>query len=154
VRPILQALLLADYMYEDRRTGKKVLAGIFSSLLVIKSRPQEEASEEQEADPARKGKLTFSSVEQAGSPYVYINLTELRGPTDLKIRYVSLDKHEVVFETNPFRVTSPSPLDSVEMIVPVPPLPRVPGVYALELLLGDEPLGSHRITVKQIEQPR
>ena len=124
-------------------------------LLLVKNPLQEEVSNEQVADSAdKKRKLPLSSIEQAGSPYVYINLTELRGPTELKIRYVSRDKHEAIFETNPFCVTSQSPLDSVEMIIPVPALPRIPGIYALELLLGDEPLGSHRVTVKQVEQTR
>ncbi|HLA86063.1 MAG TPA: hypothetical protein VJL29_14825 [Thermoguttaceae bacterium] len=154
MKPILQALLLADYMYEDRRTGKKVLAGIFSSLLMVKGRPKEEAADNTLAEPAETGKRPLSNVEQAGSPWVYINLTELRGRTELKLRYVSLDKHEVLFETSPISVTSQSPLDSVEMILPIPSLPRVPGVYALELLSGDEPLGSHRITVRQMEQPK
>ena len=160
VKPILQALLLADYVYEDRRTGKKVVAGIFSALGVVKGQQQEEEStlEEPGAGHPQEHKLKVSGVERAGSPYVYISLTELHGATELRLRYVSLDasleSREALFETSPFSVVARSPVDSVEIVLPVPPLPRIPGVYALELLFGDELLGAHRVTVQQIEQAR
>ena len=47
-----------------------------------------------------------------------------------------------------FSVRSDDPLSTVEAIIPIPPMlaPHV-GVFALELLSGDEPVGSHRVTV-------
>jgi hypothetical protein len=33
----------------------------------------------------------------------------------------------------------------------VPPLPRMPGHYALELLYENELIGSHRVTVQEVE---
>jgi hypothetical protein len=155
VKPILQALLVADHVYEDKRTSKKIVVGIFSSLLMIKSPPAEQPATQEEADAAAEHKRKpLSSVEQAGSPYAYINLTDLKGETQLKLRYVSLDTHEAKFETSPFRVFAASPLESVEVVVPLPILPRSPGVYALELLAGDDPLGSYRITVQEAQQTK
>lgn len=34
VKPVLQALILAEKIYEDKKTGKKVLAGTFNSLMI------------------------------------------------------------------------------------------------------------------------
>ena len=131
------------------------MAGIFSSLVIVKKRPEQEqqTTREQQTGPTNyAAQIPVSQVEQAGSPYVYINLTDLRGKTELRLRYVSLEDHKVMFQTNLFPVTADSPLDSVEAIVPFPKLPLVPCTYALELLSGDEPLGACRITVIQRER--
>jgi hypothetical protein len=47
VKPVLQALLLADQVYIDRMTGKAVIAGVFSEFRVLK-RPAEQHDTESE----------------------------------------------------------------------------------------------------------
>ena len=43
-RPLLQALLVADHVYQDKDTGKKVIAGTFNSLSISKAKvPPKEA---------------------------------------------------------------------------------------------------------------
>jgi hypothetical protein len=153
VKPILQALLVADHVYEDKRTSKKVVVGIFSSLLMVKNATEEHRGGDSGPDAAvEQKKKPLSSIEQAGSPYVYVNLTDLKGTAELKLRYVSLESHQAIFETSAFQVSASSPLENVEVVMPLPMLPRLPGVYALELLAGEEPLGSYRITVQEAKQ--
>jgi len=152
VKPVLQALLLADNVYEDKRTGKKVIAGTFDTYMVAKDTKAED--KEPEGDEAGKApeQPAVLPFERAGTPYAYISLTDLHGPTDLQLRFVSLDSHEALMSTVDFKVTTNSPLDTAEIVVPVPPLPREPGVYALELVHDDEPLGAHRIRVQEIQR--
>ena len=37
-KPVLQALLLADHIYQDKDTGKKIIAGTFNSLSISKTK--------------------------------------------------------------------------------------------------------------------
>ena len=48
-------------------------------------------------------------------------------------------------------VACDDPLATVELVLPVPPLPRTPGHYALELLYKNELIGSHRVTVQEVD---
>ena len=146
MKPVLQALLLADHVYQDANTGKKIVAGTFNGLRVFKKQEQE-AEELAEGEMA---KTPVAQVQQAGSPYAYVNITEVHGSTSFELRYVDLDSHEVVFHTSPITAEVKTPLDTIEIVIPVPSLPPRPGVYALELVWQDEVLGSHRIVVKEI----
>ncbi|NLE37865.1 MAG: hypothetical protein GX621_07560 [Pirellulaceae bacterium] len=151
LKPVLQALLLADYVYQDKRTGKKIVAGIFHTLLV--RQPKDSHDIETPAEPTtepRRQIISLPDVERSGSPYVYISLTDVRNTIQLKLRYVSLETHLALFETGSFAVTSNSPIDIVEVFLPVPTLPPTPGVYALELLCEDEVIGAHRVVVKNV----
>ncbi len=159
MKPVLQALLLADYVYDDARTGKKIIAGVFHTYYVApKPQPQEETPAEGQEKPVQEPPeprlKRVVHVERAGTPFVYISLTDLRGPTDLQLRLVSLTTNEVCFETEPFTVERDSPLATAEIFNAIPSLPTRPGVYALELLCHDEPLGAHRITVREFTEER
>ncbi len=263
IRPILQAMVLADQVYEDKSTGKKVIAGTFNTLLFARrptqpplspdtpstpKRPQapdavhpdskpnrgffdedteeledvfdEEDSEDtddfdetDEADsenhpknelkrgnaiakdseeddgsddsdedeededdfdetsspsivsdkvaqnlPARHSNPGQASnphvqmiqqLRQAGSPSLYLSLTEVIGHIQLRLRYVDLDDNQVLFEIE-MEATSSDPLRTMEYTLPLPSLPAPhTGVYVLELLFGEEPLGSLRITARE-----
>ena len=150
MKPVLQALLLADHVYQDVHTGKKIIAGTFDTLAVLKH----PASEDESLSESQPCRTPAHAVQRAGTPYAYINVTEIRGDVELEVRYVNLDSRDVLFRTSPIRVTAKSPLDAAEVVVPVPELPRKPGVYALELFCENELLGAHRVVVREIEEPR
>lgn len=77
--------------------------------------------------------------------------SHFRTDTNYALRYVYLDEDQALFECK-FQVTSSDPLQTIEVVLPMPSLPILKaGTYALELLCGDEPLGSHRIKVKEMK---
>lgn len=147
-KPVLQALLLADHVYQDKETGKKIIAGTFNRLSLTKVTPKPAPQEEgQSAQGFRP--LSPAEVRRPGSPTAFISLTDVHGPTDLELRYVDLADNRALIGAR-FRVQSDNPLNTVEAVVPLPPLPAPhPGVYALELLYQEEPLGALRVTVVQ-----
>ncbi len=138
MKPILQAILLADHVYRDAITGKHIVAGVFHNLLFVK------AEHVQERQQHVVGGM------QAGSPYAYISLTGVRGNPCFSLRYVSLAEDHVLFHTD-ISVKCDDPLETVELIAPLPPLPtQKAGIFALELLWEDEPLGSFRVRVREL----
>lgn len=146
--PVLQALLVADHVYEDKATSKKVVAGIFHAMYFTRREV------ERQVDP-KGGKVKINIPPggmKAGSPFSYISLTDIRGKQEFDLRYVSLNDDKTIFESH-FQVDCPDPLATVEVMLPLPPLPaNQPGIYALELLWNQEPLGSYRIAVRELKE--
>jgi hypothetical protein len=145
VKPVLQAILLADHIYEDRTTGKKIIAGTFNRLFfkrqVIRS----------EVGSGGEKRLHIPGGMQAGSPYAYVSLTEVRGAIHCVLRYVDLEDDRSLLRCE-FEVQNDDPLKSVEIIVPMPPLPTgKAGIHALELLCDGEPIGALRIQVEELK---
>jgi hypothetical protein len=90
---------------------------------------------------------------QMGSPFAYLSLVNVRGSQRFALRYVDLSTDEVRFQVE-FALNCADPLSPVELPVPLPPLPAdKAGVFALELMWEQEPLGSYRIHVKPRDQP-
>lgn len=129
-KPVLQALVLADYVYVDAQTGKKVIAGTFNELQAA-------------TFPTQFPRVTFA----------YLCLADLRGQTELDLHYVDLSSGEVLMQLENVPVDASSPLDSTELIVEVPefPMPH-PGSFALEVHCGGELLGFLRITVQEADE--
>jgi len=185
--PVLQAMLLADQIYQDKGTGKYVICGIFSAVHYIANPagtgpsgasasigggripsppPMEspkvggngshegEGASNPPSQPPTQFQVPISNLIRAGSPYAYISLTELRGTQKFELRYVDLGQSNVLFATN-FDVVCNDPLETVQITFPLPPLP-IPheGVYALELLCGNEIIGSHRVVAKSQHRPQ
>jgi hypothetical protein len=144
IKPILQALVLADNVYVDRMTGKFIIAGTFTHLFVFNPIPQPDAT----ADPVVGGmrKLGPHEVFSTGSPFAYISLTNVRGKVPLELRYVDLGENTAMLKFE-LAVEGDDPLKTIEMAVRLPRLPPKIGTYALELLADDELLGSHRVSV-------
>ncbi|OYW13260.1 MAG: hypothetical protein B7Z55_17140, partial [Planctomycetales bacterium 12-60-4] len=71
--PVLQALLLADHIYQDRATGKHVICGVFSELRFIPP----SAKGQQPAEPGAP--IPVHKIIRAGSPFLYMSFTEVRG---------------------------------------------------------------------------
>jgi len=93
VKPVLQALLLADRIYEDKATGKKIVAGIFQAVFFKKA-------EDLKAELEKRG-VSGAGMPggfHAGAPYAYISLTDLRGTQPFILRYVDLGEDKPVFE--------------------------------------------------------
>jgi len=156
-KPMLQALVLADHIYQDKSTGKMVIAGTFNRLNVFTGNaPPDAASRpaqptEQPSEGLRK--LGYREICKVGSPWAYVSLTELHGTVPLELRYVDLSNNAVLLRVE-LSVKSGSPLDTVEVAVQLPVLPTPhAGTYALELLSNNEPVGSHRVTVAAMPAP-
>ena len=156
LKPMLQALVLADHIYKDAFTGKMVIAGTFNRVLFpgkALRETAEQARDNVEQPPGQPRKLEWHEVARMGSPFAYISLTEIRGTIPIELRYVDLDDNVVMMRVE-LSVTTRSPLDTAEIVVQLPPLPTPhAGVYALELLTENEPLGSHRVTAVEDHGP-
>ena len=174
--PVLQAMLLADQVYQDRGTGKYVICGIFSAIHFT---PKDDAAGKDRAagsggggggfggDPLGEPGAGFdpssstptptpvpiARLVRAGSPFAYVSLTELKGSRKFELRYVYLAENNVLFGTA-FEVSCRDPLETIQITVPLPPLP-IPheGVYVLELLCEGELLGSHRVLARSQTKP-
>ena len=86
-----------------------------------------------------------------GSPFAYISLTDVVDGTKLTLQFVNLDKNVTLLGTDVV-VNCPDRLSSVEMVVPLPPLPvQEAGSYALEVVCDGEILGSHRISAEEVD---
>lgn len=128
MKPVLQALVLADHVYVDVYSGKKVIAGTFSALF-------------SDRFPCVLGRPT----------HAYISMTEAEvGLVALELRYVDLSNDQVLMKTD-IEVKSQGPLSTVDFISEVPPIPMPhDGAYAFELLWNNELVGSLRVTVNKV----
>jgi len=171
--PVLQALLVADQIYQDQATGKFVICGIFGSIFFI---PHENETGSENSPPANSGgqpagrsvensgaqlpgsaapapqQMSLNRLIRVGSPYAYVSLTEVHGQRSFELRYVDLKENTVVFAFE-FKVDCRNPLETVQLSLPLPALPVLhEGVFVLELLCEGELLGSHRILTKRQPQ--
>ena len=148
MKPVLQALLVADRVYEDKATGKRIVAGIFDKLSFQRIH-QTEGVRDQGGE-----KRLVAGGTNPGSPYAYISLTAIHGRQGFQIRYVYLNEDRVLFHAE-FEIECPDPLQTVQVVLPLPTLPiSGAGAYALELLSDDDaPIGAFRILVEELAGP-
>jgi len=128
VRPILQSLVLADHIYIDAKTGKKIIAGTFNHLAAP-------------GFPSEFGRTT----------YAFISMTEVHGNTPITLKYTDLSNSETLLEIRDLPMEAPNdPLATVEMVVELPrfPMPHE-GIFAFEVYAHEEQIGSLRIQVSQ-----
>ncbi|HVJ82757.1 MAG TPA: hypothetical protein VNC50_16935 [Planctomycetia bacterium] len=131
IRPVLQALVLADHIYVDAKSGKKIIAGTFNHLAAP-------------SFPSVFGRTTFA----------FISLTEVHGTVPITLRYVDLQNGETLLELRNLEMEAPNdPLATVEMVVEIPrfPMPHE-GAFAFEVYSNEEPIGSLRIYVTPAEE--
>lgn len=143
-------MLLAEKVFTDERTKQKIIVGTFDTIFFRRPGAKGVAEIDVSENPEEKRKISMLPGVSAGDPYVYINLTEIHTSCDLELRYVNLKDNSVLIQVK-IRVESPSPLATAEIDLPLA-LSRYSteeGVFSLELLHGDEPLGSLRITVRE-----
>jgi hypothetical protein len=149
VKPILQALVLADHIYQDRVTGKMVICGTFNAVKFSRTPPVVDV---QCADGTRQ-KCLLGGM-HSGSPYAYVNLTDVSEGTKLALQFVNLTKNEVLFGTE-VAIGKVNRLAAVEMMFPLPPLPiGGVGTYAVEVVCEGEILGSWRIVATDLGEEK
>ena len=149
-RPVLQALVLADHVYQDRSTGKFLIAGTFSRLWI--STPKPAATPNQPVTFQSTDALS-RAVSAAGSPHLYVALSDVHGSISLTVRYVDLSNGSNLFEMV-LGTTSSDPLALTELGVPLPRLPMPhAGAYSLDVLHDGEILGSWRLVITQDTPP-
>ena len=129
VKPVLQALVLADHIYIDSNTGKKIIAGTFNQL------------------NAHEFPTDF------GAPlYVFLSMTDVHGSAKVELRFVDLSSEEIQMAMSDLVIQAPNPLDTVELVVEVPSLPMPhPGVFSFEVWVGNDLIGSLRVSIIEIE---
>jgi hypothetical protein len=145
VKPVLQALVLADRVYQDL-SGKKVIAGTFSGFKFSKKPPVAEITR-----PDGQKQRILAGGMSAGSPYAYISLTDVCDNTTLQVQFLNLSKNTVLFGTS---VTIPKVdrLNNTELVLPLPTLPIAEvGVYALQVACEGEILGSWRVVAEDLD---
>jgi hypothetical protein len=147
VKPVLQALVLAEHVYTDL-SGRKIVAGTFNGV----SFSRKPLIREVQQPDGTKTHLMPGGM-HGGSPYAYISLTDVGENTVLLFQFVNLTKNAVLF-MNQLTVDCKDRLATVELVLPLPPLGiSEEGVYAFEVVCEGEILGSSRIIAKELKLP-
>jgi hypothetical protein len=145
MKPVLQALVLAERIYEDK-SGKKIICGTFNGLFIGKViLPKKEL-------PDGSTMQMLPGGTDMGCPAAYISLTDVVDGTEIALQFVSQSKNQVLFRAD-LKLEINDRLSTVEIVAPLPPLSAVvkePGVYSFDVLCDAEILGSHRLIVKEI----
>lgn len=128
LEPVLQALVLCDYIYSDRESGKHVLAGTFDTIQATKTGPE----------------CAYGAV------WLYLKLLDAIFPCVLQVRYVALDDGRVLLESSNLTVKNSKVRGNIERGIKVPllPLPAY-GKYALELHANEIYVGRVLVTVEE-----
>ncbi len=159
-KPILQALLVADRVYTDRDSGKKIIAGVLRKIRYfvsdVAAGGDSAGDTKSEVDVEKtKSKLALGGVSSTGpTPFIYLSLTEIYGTQDFLVRYVNIETDTAKFERT-IQIASDSPIETIEKVFPLPELPvGDSSVYAVELIWQDETLGSFRIVFEKVANPQ
>lgn len=149
MKPVLQALVLAERIYEDR-SGKKVIAGTFNVVLIGKTQPSQEV---EHPDGSRQRLIPGGT--DMGCPAVYVSLTDVVEGTEIILRFVNVSKNQEMLSKG-YRIESVDRLATVEIVAQLPPFSRMgleAGTFSLDVLWKGEILGSHRVRVVDISGP-
>ncbi len=144
MKPVLQALVLADRVYEDK-SGKKIIAGTFTHYWFSKA----PAYKDVEQPDGTKRRIIAGGL-QAGSPWVYLSLTDVVDGTKLLLQFINIGEQKTLFGTE-ISLACKDRLATVEVGMPLPMLPiSGKGIYAFEVLWQNELLGSYRIIADEM----
>jgi hypothetical protein len=147
VKPVLQALVLAEHVYQDV-TGKKIIAGTFNRVMFSRQPPVQEI----EQPDGTKQRVIQGGV-HGGSPFAFVSLTDVCDGTNLLLRFVDLTRNAVLFGKE-VTVNCKDRLATVELVFPLPPLGiHEPGTYAFELVCEGSIIGSYRVTAAEVPPP-
>jgi len=148
MKPVLQALVLAERIYDDILSRKKVIAGTFNEITLQRFEAKEVAA----ADGSKQHVLpTVPGGSDMGSPMAYISLTDVLDGTKISLQMVNMTKNEVLLNTD-VQIQVKDRLATVEIVVPLPPIRifiNAAGTFSLDVVWSGEILGSHRLVVKQ-----
>ncbi|MBN2292642.1 MAG: hypothetical protein JXM70_09465 [Pirellulales bacterium] len=145
VKPVLQALVLAEHVYEDK-SGKKIIAGTFNRLKFTRKPIH------QTVDLPDGTKVTrIPGGMHGGSPFAYMSLTDVGNQTKLLLQFVNLTKNEVLFGKT-IVLDCNDRLATAELVFGLPLLPiEEAGTYAFEVVCEGEILGSCRIQAEELD---
>ncbi|HEX3599722.1 MAG TPA: hypothetical protein VHU84_06235, partial [Lacipirellulaceae bacterium] len=101
IKPTLQALILAEHVYQDALTGKKIIAGTFNTMLYCSKKQDYPTQVNEEGDTV----AVVPGGTSAGTPWLFVSLTDVLGEVELSVRYVDLKHMSVLMETT-FKVSS------------------------------------------------
>jgi hypothetical protein len=149
MRPVIQAILIADNVYTDVGTGKKIIAGTFNQVVLgeIKTRTIENS------DGSKINVIPGGT--DPGCPMVYLSLTDVVDGTKIFVQFVNMSKNETITGIR-VELAPKDRLATVEIVLPLPPvknLIREVGVYSLDVVWNGEILGYHRIIAKAQNGP-
>ena len=131
LQPRVQSFILADHVYVDVSTGKKVIAGTFNE---VRLRPDQTALER--------------------VVYAYLAITNCRGRVALQLRHVDLNDDSTLRESGVLRLDTRDPLRTYEVVMDVPHLPFPhSGFYALEACCNGQRIASIRLHAVLPEGP-
>ena len=146
-KPVLQAMVLADHVYQDKFSGKFIIAGTFS---VIFHGQKVAAPNDGPTDIEGDVRKIQGLVSEVGSPFLYLALTEIHEKVPLQLKLVDLSDASVLLEAE-FSVIAQDPTQLTEAVLPMPKLPITKfGTYSLDLLHDEETLGTWRLYVKPV----
>ena len=127
----VQALLLADHVYTDAETGKKVIAGVFSELW----------------NREFPNRFTRTAC-------VYVLVTDIRGTAAFEIRYVDNTDLAVLATSPTLEISAQDPFVPVDFYIRLPPFPMPhPGSFSFELHADGEKIGEVRLLIHSIDHP-
>ena len=145
MKPVLQALVLAERVYTDV-SGRKIIAGTFDRILFKTNAP---TVQEVELPNGEKRRLVEGG-QHGGSPYAYISFTDVVDGTKVVLQFVNLTRNLVLLEQQ-LTLNGKNRLETVEIVAPLPPLPvQEAGTYAFEVVCEGSILGSHRILAEEL----
>ncbi len=151
MKPVLQALLLAEHVYEDKRTGGKIICGTVNKLLRTKGSPFETSSA---PDGKRVKTVRGGGI---GCLYVYLSLTEVHDGTELSLQLVDTVDNHVLMHTG-INFEKAHPLDTAEAVLTLPPVSFLfaDGRHnlSLDVVWNGEILGTHRLVVEDAPEPQ
>ena len=153
MKPILQALVLADHVYSDV-SGKKIIAGTFNRIV---RKTIDLGALSLTLDPnTGKERMHVPGGSEMGCPWFYLSLTDVVGEASLIFQFVHRGDDEVLFEM-PIKVQSKDRLATVEVIGVLPPIGRLlqkAGEYAFDVLCEGAVFGSHRVTLQVVNDAK
>lgn len=124
-RPILQSMLLAHVAHFDRQSREATIVGAFHRW--------------------RAPSYPTEVKHQGKGPTVFLSLTNIIGKRQLTLLF-KRGVDDLVLREWRFPVETANPLDVHELIIDAPPLPLpAPGLYVLEVVSDDVPLGYYRL---------
>ncbi|MCG8409243.1 MAG: hypothetical protein MI923_28910 [Phycisphaerales bacterium] len=121
--PILQAFVLADHIYTDAATGKRIVAGTFGHISANEFPAQHPPSA------------------------AFVMLTEFVGSAPLQLRFVRLRDNFVIMQSGEINIECDDPLVVLDMAIAIPAIPlEEPGLYCFECYVDGNLIGSVRLT--------
>lgn len=128
--PHLNALLLADRVYEDK-SGKNIIAGTFDTVYVA----------------------GFPMIFTGGAT-LYMNVSDFQGSNHFYVRLVRLSDGTEIAKSSDVPISHDDPLKSAEIKMELPPL-QFPeeGLYALEIMWNGNYLGQRKLHLVKKESP-